>query len=1186
MIRRFSAAAIAAAFLFVAAPAMGAPVATSDGAYQALGRVFPDPQAGCQQAGAGGAPCSPNAQGNLPATSFIGIDEFVDALRYMNGRADWRRYMDVWALDGKVGDGSSDGSSPGAVFPGDNVPLEFHPSSKFDSAGIPTTGLDRQKSDLIVVRVTDESVPDRGKKRYALSLSIHGIERAGAEGGTRAMEDLVTAATSGKANKPIVSNAVQSGAPTFGDVLRKSIIYFTYPNPDGWRRGSVSSGPNGGVFFQRYNGNGVDPNRDWPDIGYSFRPYSSISEPETQAWISFYGDVRSMGGPFSAGDDLHGQPFADALSFTLLPHGRHNYEKNARIQSAAEAINRSTYDSIKWSPIVQSNDKPHGGGAPCSPDVLGTACAKIYAQTWGSVYDTINYTTTGALGDWFDSSIGLGADGIDNEMSFSHLDKNINFEPQTEQLHVDGNKALIYAHLGQILDPSYDPFFEAHGRKAYVPNTRVAAGDRQNLRGAPPGTQPQSDLDSGPQPAPGGGEYDFKVLSGPQAGGSDAGKNVFNGGMRVEVTDSNVQGIGSGQVGLQVQCRNCDEHPGVKEDSSDWVTVAEDYNQSLVYAQSGVVATVNEPQSVGRNGQPVEWRALVSGPTAAMRVQVHFSSGFASSSGDTGGGPPPTSKGYNVANTDFFADLGRFIPFKEEDPQALDPRRVIQGKQSLDVFDTIALADDPLPGYTGPIGGVSERPTGPATKDFEFDSDPSFPGAGQGLPGTYAEKEFTVGQNDGDKSIEVKISWTNDQSDYDLHVYRLDSAGNRSEVGNSVSSPPGTSETATITDPKPGKYVIHADNYASPEPTFHGKVHFEPLPASDTARGTGDYTIAEKDKWFSKLAAWVRGGGNLVLTDGALRALPEMVGIASTAISPQTVYAGQSAFAKDDSGSNTLRDPLARDVAAPGARFNTGMRRQMYEPTPLGFAIQNKQGADASFARQYDVDRAAWEKAGGRTTATSADSGARDAKAVYSRTTIGQLGLGKGDIRIAGALLPRPTEDYDHEFGLEPYAVTASGYVIARNLLDTVNRLHPGSELGGRGNIGGRFRISRRAVKLRRGVARVRVSCRTPLGCKGTLKLQVRKGAVTKAEAGTAAKKKKRKRAKLVTIGQARFNYPSKKRNAVLKVKLNKRGLKLARRSGRRIRIHAAAPLKFRDGRKGTSRRAFWLYRTSPSRRR
>src|SRR4051794_9575262 len=352
------AAAAAFACLTGASGALASPVATDDNSYQALGRVFPDPMAGCQNAGT--SPCDPKAEGNVPANQFIGIDEFMDAVTYMNSKKPWQRYMEVLALDGKFGDGSANKNN--------NRPLEFNPKPQYVSAGIPTTQVGRNKSDLMAIRVTDESVPDKNKKRYALSLSIHGIERAGAEGGTRAMEDLVTAATTGRSNRPIVPSSVKRGAPTFAQVLRKTIIYFTYPNPDGWRRGSVSSGPNGGVFFQRYNGNGVDPNRDWPDVGYSFRPYSSVSEPETQAWINFYNDVkRKTHDHFDAGDDLHGQLEADALSYTLLPHGRHRYAKNNRIQETAKRINRNTYQAIKWSPIVQSNDQPQGGGAPCVP---------------------------------------------------------------------------------------------------------------------------------------------------------------------------------------------------------------------------------------------------------------------------------------------------------------------------------------------------------------------------------------------------------------------------------------------------------------------------------------------------------------------------------------------------------------------------------------------------------------------------------------------------------------------------------------------------------------------------------------------------------------------------------------------------------------------------------------------------
>src|SRR3954453_371136 len=259
--------AAAAVLCVLAVPATASPVATDDGSYTVLGRVFPDPMAGCSNSG---GVCSPTANGNVPAQQFIGIDEFVNAITYMNSKPAWQRYMEIEALDGKLGDGAGSGKAPDV--PGNNLNPEFTPNKDFVSAGLPTTGVDRQKSDLMVVRVTDENVPDKGKKRYALSLSIHGIERAGAEGGIRAMEDLVTSQTTGIAGNKIVGADVNKNAPSFDDVLKKTIIYVTLPTPDGWRRGSVSSG---GVFFQRYNGNGVDPNRDWPDIGYAFRGYSA-----------------------------------------------------------------------------------------------------------------------------------------------------------------------------------------------------------------------------------------------------------------------------------------------------------------------------------------------------------------------------------------------------------------------------------------------------------------------------------------------------------------------------------------------------------------------------------------------------------------------------------------------------------------------------------------------------------------------------------------------------------------------------------------------------------------------------------------------------------------------------------------------------------------------------------------------
>jgi hypothetical protein len=1174
---RAVAAATALILLVLLTPPVSAtPTANDDATYGQYGRVFPDPLAACN----GSPVCSPNAQGNVPATQFIQFNEFLSSIRYMNGK--FSRFMEVLPLDGKLGDGNGTGKAPDV--PGNNMPnLEFVPKPEYQSAGLAQTGNGRKNHDLIVVRVTDETVPDAGKKRYALSLSIHGIERAGIEGGTRAMEDLVTAAATNTSGTTVVPRDVDPNAPTFAEVLKSTIIYFTYPNPDGWQRGSVVPDPNGGgggVFFQRYNGNGVDLNRDWPDIGFTFRPYSGLSEPESRALAAFFDQVKVNGGKFFAGDDLHGQPLADALSYTLLPHGSHPFDKDIRIRETAKTIHENSEKKLSWSPLIQPNNAPQGGDVGCAPDTpVGTPCQKIYGQTWGSVYDTINYTTTGALGDYFDSSVGLGADGIDNEMSFSHLDKNITFDPHTEQLHVDGNKALIYAHIAEIVRPAVG-LFDAPGRKGYVPNKRLKRG-ATDPTGAPAGSKPHDPIDiAAPQPdkqdpAAGGIVLDIGDIS---------GDNVFNGGMRVDVRTANVQGIGTGTVTVQVQCQFCDRHRSKepKGEEGEWVTVAEDYNQSPVYLQAGVTAAVNEPQS----DKKTKWRVVVSPQAGVPSAHVEFSSGPATTDGNTGGDNPPRQRAYDVANTDFFRELDKHVVDDREDFDTLDPGAVIAGRQSLGDFESVVLADDPLPGYTGSYGGRS-RPTGAPTKEVAFNGSASPPGADLGpgaVPGSTGEHEFTIGENDANKSATIRVDWAQATNDFDVYVDKVEADGSRTRVGESASAQGTTNfEQLTLEDPSPGKYIVQVFNYLAFDPAYTGKVTFAAAPAAST--DTGEFTTAQKDTWAKKLREYVDGGGNLVLTDGSLRILPEVTGIPEKSINRQTVYAGQIAFGKSSSES-TVKDRLARNIDQPGARFNGGFRRQMYEPTPLGFAIQDPTGADEANAVQYDVDRAAWEKIGGRTAGGSADSGTRSAAAVYDRVALGEWKSGKGQVRIAGALLPQPTDKFDHPFGLEPYATTYSGYIVLRNLLDTTARGLPGlpgsrdnpapgdagargSGLAGGSNTGRNFVISRRAVKLKKKRAAVRVSCRSVTGCRGTLKLTLRQ---------SVRGKNGKKRVRTITLGKAKFNYPAKKRNALLKVKLTSKTARAAS-TKRRQKVSAVASVRFGDRSSGRSNAKFWLYR-------
>lgn len=167
----------------------------------------------------------------------------------------------------------------------------------------------------------------------------------------------------------------------------------------------------------------------------------------------------------------------------------------------------------------------------------------------------------------------------------------------------------------------------------------------------------------------------------------------------------------------------------------------------------------------------------------------------------------------------------------------------------------------------------------------------------------------------------------------------------------------------------------------------------------------------DRAAWLAKLGDWVRAGGNLVLTDGALSALPSL-GLSGIA-------AGDITVAKQAVGFADFLDrthPLNRGLR--------GVARQTYDVVPLGYAF-----GDEDTAPNWKVRRAAWEAAGGTTQATNGDG----------QTIYGEAPLGKGRVRVLGALLPDPTEAYYHPYGLQNYAVTYTGYTLLQNMLRWAN---------------------------------------------------------------------------------------------------------------------------------------------------
>jgi len=664
-----AAASLAAALQgLVPAAAPAVPVAGDDASYTVYGRAFPDPH-GCTQ----GAPgTSPWAKGNVCAVQFLQWDETIAGLELLEQR--FGRYMRVLS-----------GEELREVAPGLT-------GEELESAGLPREDLTRDKRPLVVVKLTDSQspVPESQRTHFVFSGGMHGIERAGIEGGIRALEDLVTW-TACEADGAAAPACAQEGpfpkrileptdsGPTAGEVLRNGVVYFTLSNPDGWQRGELTEG---GPFFQRFNGNGMDLNRDWPTIGYTEAQYTPWSEPESRGFGKFLDAVRARtaSGRFAGGIDLHGMLTARSFSFTLLGAGERDYRKNQLTVDTGITTFRDSEERLTWSPLIaragacpgELEEPVFGGNVPMCSD------------QWGTVWDTINYQVTGSMGDWIDSPLGLDGVGIDNEMALSHLTPNNLFDPQIEQLHVDGNKGLMYAQITTLLDPQ-EPRFTPGGKVAYVldpDRIRNAGGDP--AQGAPDGQDlpPQAGFER-TEVAGEGVEFD---VQGPDDG-------VRNGGLTIEATSTNVEGVSPNAL-VSFILDYCGPALAPGDPDNECREVARYFNQSGLYLQAGARIDLNDPP-------PGPYRIRPNGErTFPVRYRVSFSEARAY--------PIPDQEPYDVSRMDFFADLNRYTASGDR-LTPISVKDVLRGPSVLDRYDTVVVANEFMPGYDGGSGSYSQR---------------------------------------------------------------------------------------------------------------------------------------------------------------------------------------------------------------------------------------------------------------------------------------------------------------------------------------------------------------------------------------------------------------------------------------------------------------------------------------------
>ena len=989
------------ASVFVAADGGGVratPVAIDDATYTAFGRVFPDPH-GCLR----GAPLkSPFAKGSVCAGQFIQWEEAIGGLRFLEQR--FPRYLQVIELRTQYGDNPT--------FAG----LDLL------SAGLPKADLSRDRRELYVIKVTDRDspVPEAERMHFAYSLSIHGIERAGIEGGIRAIEDLVTwaaceqgagAAPACASEGPFPKRILEpsDSGPTAGEVLRGGVVYFVLSNPDGWHRGEVTEG---GVFFQRYNGNGMDLNRDFPTIGYTEPLYTSASEPETRAYTEYLDFVRGQtaAGKFDGAIDLHGMVTAPSFSFTLLGAGQRDYRKNALSVETSILTFRDSEQRLSWSPMIAPADSCPG---PVPVPVQG-GNVPMCSDQWGTVWDTINYQVTGSFGDWMDSPLGLDAIGIDNEMALSHLAPNTVFDPDLEQLHIDGNKGLIYSQITALFQAE-EPVFGTTGSVAYIKDpdrvTHPGGGSAGGLGDLPT----QADIEQ--TQATGIGELPFDV-KGPQDG-------VYNGGLTIEATYGNLSGI-SPNAAAELVLEYCGppEHIGEPEGCHE---VARYFNQSETYLQAGARIDLNDPK-------PGPYRIRSSaGRILPTRFHISFSRNDAY--------PEPVQAPYDASRMDFFTDLNAYAAAGSElQPVTVD--QVIRKPRDLGRYDTLVLANDFMPGFVQQGADVEPAGQPQPGASFTFGATAGVPAVGE------AVYEFDViGTYDNDRMV-AGATWAI-PSDYDLHIEQLDPVTQQWVDRGCTCAFVNNGESVTVYAPEPGRWRVRLLNFAAAPQPVQGTIAFQADPAPKPTPASR-YTAKQFSKYAGAIAGFAAGGGNVVLTDGAMAALPFLgTGIAAEDVGSGYFYAGWMDF-DDGQGPTYDRHPLAADVDKEGTAEGVGVvggqtfdnRHQTYEPVPLGYYVSASGSANAACesdrcdAPNWIVDQAAWEAAGGSTAArTLVRSTISAGSETSTGTSLGELPFGSGVIRIAGALLPDPSEENHHPYGLASYALTYTGYQLFENLV-------------------------------------------------------------------------------------------------------------------------------------------------------
>jgi len=343
--------------------------------------------------------------------------------------------------------------------------------------------------DIFVVKVTDHEVADEGKETLLFSLSVHGDEKGGLEGGARTIEDLAIAAQGGGQIVDGIAGYPSSTGidPEFhsyevADVLAQQAVYFIDFNIDGWTAGDVGA-PTPGLYT-RGNAAGTDLNRQMPTIGRIASSRIPLQESEAYWGNEFMEQVAAAGrgGLMAYGADIHGEGQSRAFADIMYPAGQFDSVKHRQLMSIAERT-KSVIDATLYAGLVDTIEELTGGdtgeGIEDTVPIPNTVPTK--PARWGTVWDTLGYTDTGFIGDYLASQ--LGVTGMDYEIAFNHTDVRAYGRPWAvllQENYINATRAIVktaMAYAVTIRDEFATFTVEPGGRVGYLANPEPTVGE-------------------------------------------------------------------------------------------------------------------------------------------------------------------------------------------------------------------------------------------------------------------------------------------------------------------------------------------------------------------------------------------------------------------------------------------------------------------------------------------------------------------------------------------------------------------------------------------------------------------------------------------------------------------------------------------------------------------------------------